>query len=222
MTTTGAMPSWEWGRVSRATSARRLAVIVATHVALAVVLLTTGAVTRARIIVPVSIALYVSPPSVVDRPTPTLAQREAHIREELPTVVVPVAEVPVAVSLVVPAPAPEAMALLAVPSSAEARPLISRASRVQLPSSAADYLDNPAPRYPPASKRLREAGLVLLWVLVSADGASRKIDLRKSSGFDRLDEAATETVRLWKFVPGQSNGVAQEMWVEVPIEFKLV
>jgi protein TonB len=93
--------------------------------------------------------------------------------------------------------------------------------KVELPSSNADYLNNPAPQYPPLSKRLREQGLVLLSVFVSAEGAAMQVELRRSSGFERLDTVAIETVKRWKFVPGKRDGVAQAMWVNVPIVFEL-
>lgn len=93
--------------------------------------------------------------------------------------------------------------------------------KVELPSSNADYLNNPAPPYPPVSKRLREQGIVLLRVLVSAEGDAMQVELRQSSGFERLDTVANETVKRWKFVPGKRDGVAEAMWVNVPIVFEL-
>jgi periplasmic protein TonB len=213
----------EWGVVAPAARARRLAVIVALHAALGVILLTTGAVTRARVIVPVSLALYLppntSPPEAVELPKPKPQVRDARLREEVPEVVLARPEVPVTVSLVIPARTPEVVTAPAAPPSVEQRVAV---PRVQLPLSAADYLNNPAPPYPPVSKRLREEGRVLLWVLVSAEGLPQKIELRKSSGFNRLDEVAAETVQRWKFVPGMRNGAAEAMWVEVPIDFRLV
>ena len=64
----------------------------------------------------------------------------------------------------------------------------------------ADYLQNPAPVYPGLSRRIGEQGKVILHVLVSADGRARKVELRTSSGFERLDNAAPELA--WKQVLG--------------------
>jgi periplasmic protein TonB len=93
--------------------------------------------------------------------------------------------------------------------------------KIELPSSNADYLTNPAPPYPPLSKRLKEQGRVLLSVFVSVDGSAEKVALKQSSGFERLDQIALETVKRWKFVPGKRDGSAEAMWVTVPIVFEL-
>ena len=49
--------------------------------------------------------------------------------------------------------------------------------------------DNPAPRYPPLSRRMGEQGRVLLRVHVSTGGSAMEVALHKTSGFDRLDRA---------------------------------
>jgi len=92
---------------------------------------------------------------------------------------------------------------------------------MELPSSDADYLQNPKPAYPPVSKRLGEQGTVLVHVLITADGAAQKAEVKKSSGYDRLDQAAVATVLKWRYVPGKRNGVAETMWFTVPINFVL-
>ncbi len=92
---------------------------------------------------------------------------------------------------------------------------------MQLPSSNADYLQNPKPAYPPLSKRLGEQGKVIVRVLIGADGVPQKAELRQSSGFERLDQAALATVLKWRYVPGKRGGVAEEMWFNVPINFVL-
>lgn len=92
---------------------------------------------------------------------------------------------------------------------------------VQLPSSDADYLQNPKPAYPPISRRLGEQGKVIVRVLIGADGQAKKTEIRQSSGFDRLDQAAVTTVMRWRYVPGKRGGVAEEMWFNVPINFVL-
>ena len=92
---------------------------------------------------------------------------------------------------------------------------------VQLPSSNADYLQNPKPPYPSLSKRLGEQGKVIVRVLIGTDGLARKAELRQSSGFERLDQTALNTVLKWRYVPGKRGGVAEEMWFNVPINFVL-
>lgn len=124
----------------------------------------------------------------------------------------------------------ESSVALPIPASTNTAPTISVATptaiavalpKIELPSSSADYLNNPAPPYPPISKRLREQGRVLLRVLVGVDGVPERVELQRSSGYERLDEVAIKTVRLWKFVAGKRGGVAEAMWVNVPMVFEL-
>lgn len=85
----------------------------------------------------------------------------------------------------------------------------------------ADYLNNPAPHYPALSRRLGEEGRVVLRVFVDARGIPARIELRSSSGHDRLDGVALDTVRQWKFVPARRGDQAISAWVLVPISFSL-
>jgi protein TonB len=92
---------------------------------------------------------------------------------------------------------------------------------VSAPSFSANYLDNPAPAYPSASRRLHEQGRVLVLVEVAADGLPRVVNLATSSGFRRLDEAALEAVRRWRFVPARKGTRPVPAQVLVPIVFGL-
>ena len=94
-------------------------------------------------------------------------------------------------------------------------------SGIELPNSRADYLNNPKPRYPSASLRLEEQGKVVVRVFIGIDGIPQKIELGISSGFDRLDRAALEAVKEWRFVPGTRAGVPEAMWLDVPVIFKI-
>lgn len=85
----------------------------------------------------------------------------------------------------------------------------------------AAYLDNPAPFYPPLSRRLGEEGTVVLRVEVSAEGRAKSVQVAKTSGFGRLDKAAQAAVARWRFVPAQKGGVAESSAVDVPIRFNL-
>lgn len=93
--------------------------------------------------------------------------------------------------------------------------------KVELPSSDADYLNNPRPPYPPLSKRMGEQGQVVIRTLIGADGTAQDASIFKSSGFDRLDQAALTTARKWRYVPGKRAGVAEAMWFNVPFNFVL-
>lgn len=85
----------------------------------------------------------------------------------------------------------------------------------------ADYLKNPKPVYPNASRRLGEEGKVVLRVRVSADGWPLSVDIKQSSGFSRLDEAAKMAVGQWRFVPARQGSDAIESSVLVPLNFAL-
>ena len=93
--------------------------------------------------------------------------------------------------------------------------------RTELPSSDAAYLQNPRPAYPAVSRRLGEQGKVLVRVLIGIDGTAQQAELQQSSGYDRLDRAALETVRKWRYVPGKRAGVPEAMWFDVPLNFVL-
>ena len=71
------------------------------------------------------------------------------------------------------------------------------------------------------SKKLNEQGNVVVHLLIGADGLPKQSEIRKSSGFDRLDQAANATVMRWRYVPGKRAGVAEAMWFNVPINFVL-
>ena len=89
------------------------------------------------------------------------------------------------------------------------------------PSFDAAYLQNPPPAYPPMSRRRGEQGKVMLRVYVNAAGAAERVEVRASSGHERLDQAAQEVVQRWRFVPARQGGQPVPAWVLVPITFSL-
>ncbi|WP_243220862.1 energy transducer TonB [Methylobacter sp. S3L5C] len=92
---------------------------------------------------------------------------------------------------------------------------------VTLPNLNADYLNNPAPDYPSVSRELGEQGRVLLRAMINSDGTVAQVVLRKSSGFNRLDQAALDTVKKWRFVPAQRGEQKISAWIVVPVTFSL-
>jgi protein TonB len=108
-----------------------------------------------------------------------------------------------------------------MPVAAAAPPAPPAPPKIELPSSSADYLQNPKPVYPPLSKRLGEQGKVMVRVLIAADGTVQSATLAQSSGFTRLDESAMAAVLKWRFVPGKRNGIAEAMWHQIPVNFVL-
>lgn len=120
-----------------------------------------------------------------------------------------------------PAPPVEAPVAPPTPPAQPAPPAPPAPARIELPSSDAAYLNNPKPGYPAISKRMGEQGKVVLRVLIGTDGLPQKVEVNKSSGYDRLDRQAQEAVMRWRFVPGKRNGVPEAMWNLVPINFVL-
>ena len=84
-----------------------------------------------------------------------------------------------------------------------------------------DYLRNPPPKYPAESRKLREQGVVLLKVSVTSEGRAGDVQLQRSSGFARLDQAALNAVRHWEFSPARVGLTAVASAVEVPVRFGL-
>jgi protein TonB len=83
-----------------------------------------------------------------------------------------------------------------------------------------NYLNNPPPEYPPLSRRLGEVGIVTLQVLVSIAGAPEEVQVLRSSGHPRLDRAALEAVKRWKFIPARRGAQAVAALAQVPVAFR--
>lgn len=77
------------------------------------------------------------------------------------------------------------------------------------------------PAYPPTSRRLGEQGTVKLKVLVDEKGRPKDVVVGESSGFARLDQAAMEAVRRWRFVAATDGQTAITTWTQVAITFRL-
>ncbi len=58
-------------------------------------------------------------------------------------------------------------------------------------------------------------------VLVDRTGRPSQVTLAQSSGHPALDESALSAVRAALLRPYSENGVAQPVWVLVPIDFVL-
>jgi TonB family protein len=80
---------------------------------------------------------------------------------------------------------------------------------------------NARPIYPTLSKRLNEQGTVDLRILVTSTGEVGALEVRNSSGFERLDQAAVEAVKTWRFNPATVDGKPVDAWYLIPVTFKL-
>jgi periplasmic protein TonB len=78
------------------------------------------------------------------------------------------------------------------------------------------------PEYPPSVRRAGGEGTVYVQVLVLENGRVGDARVQTSSGHPKLDEAVVaEAKRNWRFNPATEDGKAVQMWVTVPIVFKL-
>ena len=78
------------------------------------------------------------------------------------------------------------------------------------------------PPYPPLSRRLGEQGKVGLRIFIAADGHISDVQVAKSSGLERLDEAARDWVRAhWLYRPATREGKAIAAETEAVVVFNL-
>jgi protein TonB len=151
-------------------------------------------------------------PQSVVQPRPRPEPVPVRPPDPTPLATAPV-QAPTPVEVAPPPPPPPAPAPVAV---AAPQPVVETP-----PIFTADYLDNPKPVYPARSRRLGEQGRVVLRVLVNAGGTADQVQVRASSGFLRLDDAALDTVRRWRFVPAKRGSQAVPAWVLIPVSFSL-
>lgn len=217
---------------NRPMSSRRLTVVVLVLLFHAGLLyaLQAGLVQRVvEVIVPaeiISASMNANTPAVPAPPAPP-APRQTSTPTPQPaptpiaTPVVQASPSPAPVVAAEPAPTPAPAAAAPAAASTVAAPAVAAAPRIELPSTDAAYLHNPKPAYPSLSKRLGEQGKVVVRVLIGVDGTAQQAEIKATSGFERLDQAALNTVRQWRYVPGKRNGVPETMWFNVPINFVL-
>ncbi len=185
--------------------------------------------------VPLMVSLITPPaplapkPDVLPKPLPVKPVQRAEPRPtSLPPVLATTPEAPaiattqptppLAPTPVDPGPAP-VVAPPAPPAPAPPAPV--KAAPVTPPNFNADYLNNPAPAYPAIARRQGHQGKVVLRVYVSAAGGADKVEVRSSSGYSTLDQAALNAVRRWRFVPARQGDQPVAAWVLVPLTFTL-
>ncbi len=84
------------------------------------------------------------------------------------------------------------------------------------------YLSAAAPPYPRDALRAGIEGTVMLKVLVDIDGRPIAVDIHRSSGSRKLDDAARRFVLAnWRFEPAMQDGRAVQATGIVPIDFNL-
>jgi protein TonB len=156
------------------------------------------------------------PPAEAPPPPPeqSVPPPKAAIVAPVPLVAIPQAPVmqapPVAAPVASPAPPPKPVALAVTPRGPE-----------NVGELSAKMISAKPPRYPFDSRRQHEQGTVILSVLLSVDGRVADVSIARSSGFPRLDDAALDAVRNWRWSPMMRDGSAVMVRGMVTIPFIL-
>jgi protein TonB len=171
------------------------------------------------------VAIFVTPALLVQ-----LIPEAPHVKPTLPTRVVPLPQLRKPEIVVPEPPRFETLAAVelvekpvAAPAPPANVPIVSgpAAPVAEPPRFDLAYLNNPAPAYPDFARRAHEQGTVILRVRVDASGQVAGIEIHKSSGSQRLDDAALAAVRRWRFVPARSGDRAIAAIALVPVDFRL-
>ncbi len=154
-----------------------------------------------------------SPTSAVDSTSPHARAHAAAPGEEATT---PSSQKGAATT----APSPAANPSLATASTA-ASPAVRHAD-APLPIPLGDLRCHTVePRYPLASRRLGEQGLVKVRLQIDDTGATERVQLLSSSGFERLDAVALEAARATRCQPYRRDGQAIRVAAVQPFAFRL-
>ncbi|MFC4255993.1 TonB family protein [Altererythrobacter xixiisoli] len=214
----------------RGASPAAIALTVAVHVVLAAALLQLGA-QYIREDKPRIVAMDLSPappPPAPAQPQPPTPPQQAVA--EIPPIILPretpvqvavaqdIPPVPMQVSVTPPAPVAQAPAPPAPPAAAA--PPAPRT--VNLGDIGAQMVSGRPPRYPTESRRKHEQGTVVLFLTLGTDGRVANISVSRSSGFARLDDAAMDAVKRWRWAPPTREGqpvIAQGV-VEIPFQLQ--
>jgi protein TonB len=195
-----------------------LGIVVALHLGLLALIVTARAVAPQIMATPLIVDLIQPPETEKEpeaKPLPVIRPQPQR-QKAVPTPKTPVPTLETTSSTV-----PADAAPFAAPT--ESKPATSTQASETLTQARfdADYLRNPAPPYPPLSRRMSEEGKVVLRVSVNPHGNADSVEIKTSSGSPRLDESARKTVHHWKFIPAKRGESAVQSWVLVPIIFKL-
>lgn len=146
-------------------------------------------------------------------PPPPVTAPVAPPTNTAPSITLPVAP---------PSPTPVATAPPAPPASAPpAAPPAPPAPAIRTGAALPAGASCAKPDYPSASRRLEEEGTVTLKFLIGADGRVLQAEIEKSSGFNRLDEAARNALSKCQFRPGTVDGKPEQSYASMKYTWRL-
>jgi protein TonB len=181
-------------------------VVLVAHVALIyAVAVSLGIIELPNLAKPMEAVIVDSPAAEETKPVPVVKPDLEQPLVETPPMenTIPEIEVPVD------EPAPNAITAEVAPSTPVAETADMKVSR---------RVD---PVYPAGSRRDGEQGTGMFRVLVDEKGKPMDVQVLKSSGFPRLDEAAMTAIRKWAFTPAVQSGTNVKSWTRVQVAFKL-
>lgn len=160
------------------------------------------------------------PPPPPSADTPPRRPSRPEIVAPPPIVQTPVQPVQTVQTTPDPVPTPQRTVLVTpTPSPTVVSP--TPPSLIQGGDLSAQMIAGKPPRYPIESRRKREQGTVVLTLTLGVDGAVDSIAVSQSSGFARLDEAARDAVRKWRWSPVIRDGQPMRVRGVVEIPFVL-
>ncbi len=116
-----------------------------------------------------------------------------------------------------PAPAEAAPPVVTAPPAPPAPPVAAVPKTVTFDTKCS----MPDPIYPSASRRMGEEGETVLRMLINEKGRPERVEVQKSSGFPRLDEAARQAALRTICSPSMEDGKAVPVYARKPITFQL-
>ncbi|MGE8165732.1 energy transducer TonB [Paraburkholderia sp. NPDC080076] len=232
----GAMPASSTRTNSRVLTAT--AVVAAIHVALLAVVMTLrhdpvqpaleSHVMTAQLLPPAPVAAPVAMQSIA--PPPPTPTPPVHTKPKVkPTPMpkptptpLPVAAAPSPTPVAAPDPTPPAPAAPVAPPAPAAPAIGHQTMEISAPKNVSHLDCNIAkPEYPSLSKRRGETGTAYVKFVVGLTGKLENIELKKSSGFSRLDDAALAAVHGSACKPYLENGQPIRAAYTQPYDFNL-
>ncbi|WP_420146348.1 energy transducer TonB [Sphingobium sp.] len=161
-----------------------------------------------------------TPPPAAEAPPPPPTRPE--IVAPPPIVQTPVPPVQTVQTTPDPAPVPTPMPVaVAVPGPPAPPAPPAPPSIVQAGDLGTQMVSGKPPRYPIESRRKHEQGTVVLTITLGTDGGVENIVVSQSSGSSRLDNAARDAVKGWRWKPTIRGGQPVRVTGVVEIPFIL-